>query len=323
MSETPAKQLSRACLSPFFHNVSARISTAARTGGSRMSIQGASIMFADGAPVCNGERNPEDANRPRPNHEETKHLSTEGTRHKGGTMPENSEIHAAFHSSGTCSPDHADARSAAEPVPDEPRIGQPAIGQITTAQPVLAAVRPGVPADVTTIGRIPGPAAASSASSGPAGTDTARIVGQILKAAHRLRAVLNSHLGQFDLNDVRYTVLQIVGDRVDAGCSQTELADELDQSESSISTLVERMRASGLLYRLRSKSDRRKRVLMLTERGRSLLALADDKHREQMSKLLAAFSDAERRRLLELLERLVAELGRSGAATLRFDREAA
>jgi MarR family transcriptional regulator for hemolysin len=147
-------------------------------------------------------------------------------------------------------------------------------------------------------------------------------VAKILKAAHRLRAVLNSHLGQFDLNDVRYTVLQIVGDRVDAGCSQTELADELDQSESSISTLVERMRASGLLYRLRSKSDRRKRVLMLTERGRSLLALADDRHREQMASLLAAFTDAERRRLLELLERLVAEVGRS-PEVLRIDREAA
>ncbi|HUG94346.1 MAG TPA: MarR family winged helix-turn-helix transcriptional regulator [Planctomycetaceae bacterium] len=156
--------------------------------------------------------------------------------------------------------------------------------------------------------------------SGP--PEAARIVAKILKAAHRLRAVLNSHLGQFDLNDVRYTVLQIVGDRVDAGCSQTELADELDQSESSISTLVERMRASGLLYRLRSKSDRRKRVLMLTERGRSLLALADDRHRDQMTSLLAAFSDAERRRLLELLERLVAELGRP-ATTLRIDREAA
>jgi DNA-binding MarR family transcriptional regulator len=160
------------------------------------------------------------------------------------------------------------------------------------------------------------------ATSGPAGFETSRIVGQILKAAHRLRAVLNSHLGQFDLNDVRYTVLQIVGDRVDAGCSQTELADELDQSESSISTLVERMRASGLLYRLRSKSDRRKRVLMLTERGRSLLALADEKHREQMSSLLAAFSDAERRRLLELLERLVLAVARP-PATIRFDREAA
>lgn len=196
------------------------------------------------------------------------------------------------------------------------------------AHPVLATVRPGVTADVTTIGRIPAPSSAAAAgtsagAAGPAGIETARIVGQILKAAHRLRAVLNSHLGQFDLNDVRYTVLQIVGDRVDAGCSQTELADELDQSESSISTLVERMRASGLLYRLRSKSDRRKRVLMLTERGRSLLALADDKHREQMALLLAAFSDAERRRLLELLERLVAELGRPGADTLRIDREAA
>ena len=227
--------------------------------------------------------------------------------------------HSELRPANTASPPPAaPAAGSAEPI-----IGQPIAGTLTPGQPVLAAVRPGAPADVTTFGRIPAGSPAGSAAAGPAGADTARIVGRILKAAHRLRAVLNSHLGQFDLNDVRYTVLQIVGDRVDAGCSQTELADELDQSESSISTLVERMRASGLLYRLRSKSDRRKRVLMLTERGRSLLALADDKHREQMALLLAAFSDGERRRLLELLERLVIELGRSGVATLRIDREAA
>ena len=58
------------------------------------------------------------------------------------------------------------------------------------------------------------------------------------------------------------------------GCSQADLANELQQSESSISTLVDRMRTSRLLYRLRSKVDKRRRVLMLTDQGRSLLETA-------------------------------------------------
>ncbi|MBW3542611.1 MAG: MarR family transcriptional regulator [Planctomycetes bacterium] len=164
---------------------------------------------------------------------------------------------------------------------------------------------------------------ADGTAQAPALKDAAEIVEQIVQTAHQLRALLNSSLSEFELNDVRYTVLSIVGGRQESGCTQSELADALDQSESSISTLVDRMRTSGLLYRLRSKTDRRKRVLMLTDRGRSLMALADGRHRREVSELLTAFEPEERTALLALLRRLLAEIierrsrgiGQSGSET--------
>ncbi len=136
----------------------------------------------------------------------------------------------------------------------------------------------------------------------------AEIVADVLRAAHRVRAVLVSHYAEFGLTDVRYAVLQVISKAGAQGCSQTELADELEQSESSVSTLVDRMRSGGLIYRLRSKSDRRKRVLMLTDRARDVLTQMETVHLERTASLLSGFSAAELDFLSRLLCRLVADL---------------
>ncbi len=98
------------------------------------------------------------------------------------------------------------------------------------------------------------------------------IVQNVMRAAHRLRAILNSHFGQFELTDIRYAVLQAIRESASNGCSQKDLSNLLNQTESSISTLIERMRQSGLLYRLPSTVDRRRKVLLLSELGRETLA---------------------------------------------------
>ncbi|MCH7687047.1 MAG: winged helix-turn-helix transcriptional regulator [Planctomycetes bacterium] len=130
------------------------------------------------------------------------------------------------------------------------------------------------------------------------------VVAEILKAAHRLRSTLSTHFSEFGLTDVRFAVLQIIRDSAPDGCSQSRLAEELDQSESSISTLVERMRSSHLLYRLRSKLDRRKRVLILTERSRDLLENAETCHDERMASLLSCFSAEQLEQFSSLLQQI-------------------
>lgn len=130
------------------------------------------------------------------------------------------------------------------------------------------------------------------------------VVAEILKAAHRLRSTLCTHFSEFGLTDVRFAVMQIIRDSAPDGCTQSKLAVELDQSESSISTLVERMRSSQLLYRLRSKLDRRKRVLMLTERSRILLQDAEKCHDKRMASLLSCFSAEQLEQFSSLLQRI-------------------
>lgn len=135
-----------------------------------------------------------------------------------------------------------------------------------------------------------------------------QVVDDLLRASHVLRGILSTHFAEFDLTDVRHSVLQIIRKAADQGCTQKELADRLHQSESSISTLIERMRQSGLLYRLSSRADRRKKVLMLSDRGGELLDKVDSCHGVRMDTLLNCFSSDRRDELAATLRTLADHL---------------
>jgi len=141
-------------------------------------------------------------------------------------------------------------------------------------------------------------------------TKPAEIVAEVLRSAHRIRGVLAAHFAEFGLSDARFTVLQIVRDALPRGCTQTELAERLQQSESSVSTLVDRMRAADLLYRLRSKSDRRKCLLVLTDHARDVLDRLERCHSERMAALLSCYQVDQLRELAVLLKILDTELTR-------------
>jgi DNA-binding MarR family transcriptional regulator len=134
------------------------------------------------------------------------------------------------------------------------------------------------------------------------------VVDLLLRSSHQLRGILASHFAEFDLTDVRFAVLQRIREAGAAGCSQKQVADFLLQSESSISTLIERMRRDGLIYRLTPPRDRRRKALMLSDRGRDLLDRSETCHAGRMDKLLSDLSDTDRRRMHELLTRLAARL---------------
>src|SRR5580704_5525331 len=142
----------------------------------------------------------------------------------------------------------------------------------------------------------------------------AEIVAEVLRSAHRIRGVLASHFAEFGLSDARFTVLQIVRDSLPRGCTQTELAERLQQSESSVSTLVDRMRAADLLYRLRSKSDRRKCLLVLTDHAREVLDKLERCHHERMAGLLSCYRADQLHELAVLLKILDSELTRREVA---------
>ena len=134
------------------------------------------------------------------------------------------------------------------------------------------------------------------------------LIDQIQKAAHVLKTRLSDHFHSFGLNEIRYTVIKMVQNAAPHGCSQTDLADALEQSESSISTLVERMRTDNLIYRLRSKLDRRKRVLILTERGQSILKQVEECHEERLEQMMYKFGPEQRAALNDLLKQLMTHL---------------
>jgi DNA-binding MarR family transcriptional regulator len=144
----------------------------------------------------------------------------------------------------------------------------------------------------------------------------------LLRTAECLTALLHSPTAQAGLNEARYNVLDTLRRKGSESCSQTELATQLLQSESNLSTLLERMRQDGLISRVRSESDRRVALIGLTEAGREALARAD-RARERAAAAVLDVLDEQRegalcealRRLLNQLERTLGIAGRESTGT--------
>ena len=135
----------------------------------------------------------------------------------------------------------------------------------------------------------------------PAPQPDAALAVEVVEKLFRLTDIVRERVGdalaEANVNETRLTVMRTIAARGDDGCSQADLACVLRQAESSVCTLIERMKKDGLVHRFRSKVDRRKSFLMLTAEGA-------EQHREAAARYEAAARD-------------VAALWRSEAASLR------
>ncbi|QDT14399.1 MarR family winged helix-turn-helix transcriptional regulator [Alienimonas californiensis] len=139
----------------------------------------------------------------------------------------------------------------------------------------------------------------------PADAAANRVLDTLMKLGHRVRGVLDARFAGMKMTDARYMALRVVQDSAPEGCTQAKLAAALGQCESSVSTLVERMRTGKLVYRLHPKSDRRKRVLLLTDAGREALEHAEAARAEAAKELCIALSHEERDGLCDALSCLL------------------
>jgi len=139
---------------------------------------------------------------------------------------------------------------------------------------------------------------------GETALEGAAVIAVLLDVVDHLRLRLADFLGRFDLTEGRYSVLEILLSRAPGGISQCEVASQLGQSESNISSHVDRLQRDGLVDRSWSLQDRRKRVLMLTEAGRVLTERVTQAHRDWANLILERLEMPGRTALLNSLRSL-------------------
>ncbi|MGE4003662.1 MAG: MarR family winged helix-turn-helix transcriptional regulator, partial [Planctomycetaceae bacterium] len=137
---------------------------------------------------------------------------------------------------------------------------------------------------------------------GGGGGGESALLQRLIDLAWRIRDRLAERCEAEGVSPSRFALLQAIADGNDDGCSQTELAAGLGLSESNVCSLVERMRTSGLLFRFRSKTDRRKSVLMLSARGRELAQAISRTQRIEAESLVSTLDAEQRVELQQLLD---------------------
>ena len=122
-------------------------------------------------------------------------------------------------------------------------------------------------------------------------------------ASHRFA----QQIAEIDLQPPLFRVLNIVD--VAEGQSQQAIGEAIGAPASRMVAIVDELEQRGLVERRPHPSDRRIRALYLTAAGRKLLAHGRRIATEHEEELTRGMSEADRRRLTALLQRVVEEQG--------------
>lgn len=84
----------------------------------------------------------------------------------------------------------------------------------------------------------------------------------------------------------------------------TEIQEKVLLASGSMTAAVDRLENKGLVVRKSSPNDRRATVIELTAEGKRLVDVAFERHAAELEQIMAVLTDAEKRRLHDLLKKL-------------------
>jgi MarR family transcriptional regulator, organic hydroperoxide resistance regulator len=137
------------------------------------------------------------------------------------------------------------------------------------------------------------------------------IVHTIYRISLKNRSVIGSLLRPIGLFPGQEILLMHLWER--DGCSQADLVDALGVDHSTVSKMLQRLEAAGMVIRRPSGEDRRVMLVSLTEEGRRLRGEIERTWQELERRTTAHLSDRDREQLLRLLESVEAHLSPPGA----------
>ncbi len=86
------------------------------------------------------------------------------------------------------------------------------------------------------------------------------------------------------------------------GTTASDLSRELGLDPGYLSRMLARLEQQGLIEKIRSDTDGRRRLLSLTPEGQKAFSLLDDRSREEVGEMLKGLSEGDQRRLLEAMQ---------------------
>lgn len=171
-------------------------------------------------------------------------------------------------------------------VPDRFALTAQAVPATRRAMPTSAKARP------------------TAAARAPRSVDLDELPGHHIRRLHQAAvALFMQETEALGLTPVQYAALQAVANA--PGVDQRTLARHIGLDTSTTGGVVDRLEARGVLVRSASASDRRVRLLNLTDEGHALLRQAVPAMLRTQQRILAPLAAPERAQFLQLLRELV------------------
>lgn len=132
---------------------------------------------------------------------------------------------------------------------------------------------------------------------------------RILREAAQYERELAQSAG---LTPAKLRVLQIVASRQTGMETPKKLAQQMGVTQATVTALVDRLVAGGLVTRSRSDIDRRQMNVAITPSGRAAVEDAPDALQQRFVRAFGALQDWEQAQLVASLERVAAMLDADG-----------
>lgn len=133
----------------------------------------------------------------------------------------------------------------------------------------------------------------------------------MLQLARRWRAVVNTELKDFGVTQATWRALFHVGALGD-GVRPKDLAEALEMERPSLTQLLDRLEASGLVTRHEDPSDHRCKRVFLTEQGEEVHRRTLAASSRVAQHLMASVSDEELATVQSVFARITDEVGTFG-----------
>lgn len=111
---------------------------------------------------------------------------------------------------------------------------------------------------------------------------------------------------RFDLTNVQFNVLMLLRHQNDphGGLSQARLSEMMLVNGANMTTLIDRMEKAQLVARTANPADRRHNIIMLTEKGKSVLDKVEPVYRHEIQRRLGVLTEEQQKNLIDLLDRI-------------------
>ena len=128
--------------------------------------------------------------------------------------------------------------------------------------------------------------------------------GHLIRRAHQISSALFAEeCDAFDLTSVQYAALVAI--RTHPGLDATRLSGLIAFDRSTLGDVLERLETKGWVHRSPSPSDKRVKLLHLTEAGREILQEVEAAVDRVQARLLAPLAPEHQATLMHLLAQLV------------------
>jgi DNA-binding MarR family transcriptional regulator len=135
----------------------------------------------------------------------------------------------------------------------------------------------------------------------------------LLRAGDETSSLLNEHLSQNDVSHGRFTVLMLLLQRCPCDeenkfVTPAELAEMAGCTRATMTGLVDTLERDSLVKREAAANDRRMMTVRLTSKGSALMNRIMPGYFKRLAALMAGLSEAERKTLVRLLGKIVAQV---------------